>query len=107
VLAVVLIYVKASYFFSLVDALAPLMDIIKKILSDITYFIFIMFFFIIGFSTCFYLIGLNQVEFDDISESDMSKHGVPYSSLHGSIWYVFDNFVLGNTNVYPYNLGEK
>jgi hypothetical protein len=83
------------------------MDIIKKILVDITYFIFIMIFFIIGFSTCYYLIGLNQIEFDEITDDEMTKYGVPYSTWYGSIWYVFDNFVLGNTNVYPYNLGEK
>lgn len=107
VIGIVMIYVKATYFFSLVDVLAPLMDIIKKIFIDIKDFIFIMCFFITGFATCFYLVGLNQLEFDDITEAEMTKYGVPYSTAHGAIWFVFDNFVLGNTNTYPFNLGLK
>ena len=32
---------------------------------------------------------------------------MPYSTIHGSLWYVFDNFVLGNGNVNPFKIGEK
>ena len=61
----------------------------------------------VGIASCFYLIGQNQLEFDDISAEKISKIGVPYSTVQGSLWYVFDNFVLGNGNIDPYKIGDK
>ena len=106
VFGLLLIYVKMSSFLSLFDELAPLMDIIWKICSDMKYFVLIFCTYIIGISSCFFLIGHNQIEFDNISEFYMSKYGVPYSTTYGSLWFVFDNFVLGNTNTDPFLGGD-
>ena len=103
----ILIYVKISYFLSLIDSLAPLMDIIFKIFQDMKHFILIFTIFLAGISSCFYLIAQNQLEFDEISDSQLKIVGVPYASIQGSLWYVFDNFVLGNGNIQPFNIGEK
>ena len=107
VFGMILIYVKISYFLSLIDSLAPLMDIIFKIFQDMKHFILIFTIFLAGISSCFYLIAQNQLEFDEISDSQLKIVGVPYASIQGSLWYVFDNFVLGNGNTQPFNIGEK
>jgi len=53
----ILIYIKLTYFLSLLDAFAPLIDTIVKILEDIIYFLFVLLLHAMVFGTCFYLIG--------------------------------------------------
>jgi hypothetical protein len=52
-----LLYVKAGYYMSLIDATAPLIDNISEVIFDIRYFIFILIIQIIAFASSFYIIG--------------------------------------------------
>jgi hypothetical protein len=52
-----LIYVKASYFMSLIDATAPLIDMISEVIFDIRYFIFVMIVQVFAIASSFYIIG--------------------------------------------------
>jgi len=42
VLGIIVLYTKASYFLSLVDEVAPLIDIIKQIFYDIRWFVIVL-----------------------------------------------------------------
>jgi hypothetical protein len=42
VLGIIVLYTKASYFLSLIDEIAPLIDIIKQIFFDIRYFVLVL-----------------------------------------------------------------
>mmetsp|Transcript_18470 Transcript_18470/g.28338 ORF Transcript_18470/g.28338 Transcript_18470/m.28338 type:complete len:119 (-) Transcript_18470:543-899(-) len=57
VAAILTLYAKASYFLSLVDQIAPLIDIIVQIIYDIRAFLFIVGLYVYGLSKCFNLIG--------------------------------------------------
>lgn len=57
VFAVITIYGKSTYFLSMVDSIAPLIDMILQILVDIKYFLFVVLIYIIAFGTCFYILG--------------------------------------------------
>lgn len=52
-------YTKASYFMSLIDATAPLIDNISEVISDIKFFIVVMLIQILAFASSFYIIGQN------------------------------------------------
>ena len=82
------------------------MDIFWRIFIDMKYFVLIFNVYIFGIASCFFIIGQNQLEFDNIPDEYMDKYGVPYRTAHGSLWYVFDCFVLGNGNVYPFYGGD-
>lgn len=57
VFAVITIYGKSTYFLSMVDSIAPLIDMILQILVDIKYFLFVVLIYVIAFGTCFYILG--------------------------------------------------
>lgn len=57
ILAKVFIYLYSAQFLSLVDKIAPLIDIIQQVLKDITYFVLVLMLHIIVFAGCFYLLG--------------------------------------------------
>ena len=59
VFATLTLYFKATYFFSLIDAAAPLVDIIFKVITDIKWFIGILFFYMLALGKCFSLLGTN------------------------------------------------
>ena len=52
-----LIYLKGSFYLSLIDAIAPLIDIMRRIAFDIRYFVFILLVYGFGFAFCFNIIG--------------------------------------------------
>ena len=58
-ICIFLIYVKAGYFLSLIDATAPLIDNISQVILDIRYFILVLLIQMFAFSSCFYIIGQN------------------------------------------------
>ena len=117
-----IIYYKASYYLTLFDDLAPLMDIMVKIAIDIRYFVVILLIYGFGFSCCFYLIGRNQVNFDlqemmqelnDPNLSDAARNEleddlekVNYNTLSGAMWYIFYGFILGNSDAEGFELGD-
>lgn len=50
-------YTKASYFMSLIDSTAPLIDSISEVISDIKFFIVVMLIQILAFASSFFIIG--------------------------------------------------
>jgi len=67
----ILVFVKFSYFLSLFDAIAPLIDTIWRVFVDIVYFVVVLLISFVVFGTCFYLVGQNQIQFSGISPSDL------------------------------------
>ena len=63
----------AFYYMKLVDDIAPLIDIIIRIFGDIKWFMFVYICVLCAFSFAFYLLGANQIQFDEIPEDLMSK----------------------------------
>lgn len=64
VAAGLVIWFKALYYLQLNDHISPLVSIIFKIFGDIVPFMVTLIVFIIAFSSAFWLLGRNQVEFD-------------------------------------------
>lgn len=62
------LFFKATYFLSLVDNVAPLIDIIFQILFDIKYFIVVLMIFVLMIAMCFQLLASLQVDFDGVTE---------------------------------------
>lgn len=82
-----MLYTKASYFLSLVDEIAPLIDIIKQIFYDIRWFIIVLAIYVFMFAQAFEQLSNNQMEFDEISEDDEKK--ITYHGTFNSVWYMF------------------
>jgi hypothetical protein len=61
----------------LVDQIAPIIDIIIRIVFDIKWFMFVFVLSIAAFSTSFFLLGRNQIDYDldaeCFDEEDPSK----------------------------------
>jgi hypothetical protein len=53
VLGIIVLYTKASYFLSLVDEVAPLIDIIKQIFYDIRWFVIVLAVYVFMFAQAF------------------------------------------------------
>lgn len=66
VFAVITIYGKSTYFLSMVDSIAPLIDMIVQILDDIKYFLLVVGIYVMAFGSCFYILGQNQQNFDRV-----------------------------------------
>ena len=104
--AAIVIWAKSLYFMQVIDDMAPLVHIIYKVFSDIKYFVCIMIVVLGAFANAFYLMGKNQVQFDEIE----SKDDYPiYYEIRGSIQYIYllslgeifaddANFSKGNKN---------
>jgi hypothetical protein len=76
VLGTITLYMKASYFLSLIDSVAPLIDIIFRCLYDIKWFLGVMMFYIIMLGNCFSLLARNQIDFDNLTEEEIES--IPY-----------------------------
>lgn len=57
---VIIIYLKLLNFLSLVEKISPLIDIIRKIYSDIKNFMIVLIGLQLFISSCFFIIGKNQ-----------------------------------------------
>ena len=79
------LFFKATYFLSLVDNVAPLIDIIFQILFDIKYFIVVLMIFVLMIAMCFQLLASLQVDFDGIDEEE--KKTIVYYDIQASVWY--------------------
>jgi hypothetical protein len=99
--------VKAGYFLSLIESVAPLMDNISQVFISIQSFACLLMMYIFAFSGCFYLLGQNQIYFDDISEQEMEDVGVPYDTFSHAIWYVYYNYMMGGKLYRSFNLGNS
>lgn len=79
------LFFKATYFLSLVDNVAPLIDIIFQILFDIKYFIVVLMIFVLMIAMCFQLLASLQVDFDGIDEDE--KKTIVYYDIQAAVWY--------------------
>ena len=108
--AAIVIWSKSLYFMRVFDQMAPLVHIIYKVFSDIIYFVCIMVVVLGAFANAFYLMGKNQVQFDNIESPD--DYPI-YFTIRGSIQYIYllslgeifaddSNFSKGNKNQQTY-----
>ena len=65
VICIISIYLKGIGFLRLIDSIAPLLDTLFSILRDIRSFMFVLYLFVFCFGVCFFLLGQNQLNFDD------------------------------------------
>lgn len=89
VVVYLLLFQKVLYYLKLFDQLAPLLSILNTIEKDIRGFMVVLILVIIMFATCFRMIGLNQVEFDNAP-----PESIEYYTVSGSLWYMW-NLSLG------------
>lgn len=81
------LFFKATYFLSLLDNVAPLIDIIFQILFDIKYFIAVLMIFVVMIAMCFQLLASLQVDFDNIADEDLEATPIVYYDPKAAIWY--------------------
>lgn len=85
---------------------SPLVLIIGKVFDDISNFIVIMLVILFAFSNAFYLMGKNQVQFDNIDTEVEGDYPVYYTIL-GSVQYIY-LMCLGEiqADAYYFNMGD-
>lgn len=81
----VLIWTKSLYYMQLSDHMAPLVLIIFKVFFDIKWFILTLSIAIFAFSNSFYLLGKNQIMYDELSKEEYP----PYATVIGSLEYMY------------------
>jgi len=100
------LYCKASYFLSLVDQIAPLIDIIVKIFYDIKWFMLVLILYLVMLANCFKIMASTQLDFyppeNDLMEAKIEAYGEKWASY----WYVA-NFIIGNTDTSTFSTGDK
>ena len=87
-LIVFLFSIRIFYFMALIDEISPLVDIIFKIFSDIKYFMLVFILSVIVFAFSFFLLGQNQLDFDELVPEDKAK--IAYGTLLGSLRFIFE-----------------
>jgi hypothetical protein len=103
VIGTICIFCKCSYFLSLVDSIAPLIDVIVQIFIDIKWFMLVLFLYIIMLANCFRVISKNQINFDHLTEEEVE--GIKYRTWRSSVWFVA-NMVIGNTDQSAFHHGH-
>jgi len=93
----ILILFKTFYYLKLFDEIAPLIDIILLIFTDIKYFMVIFLATNFAFSMSFFLLGKNQIQFDEVEETP------EYGTIIGAMWHMW-TLCLGNPEVGFYNI---
>jgi hypothetical protein len=63
-------------FFSFIEGIGPLIDIIFKITGEMKYFMMILLIIIFAFGNSFYYLGRNQIEFNEIKSSEYPGYSV-------------------------------
>ena len=85
---------KSIYFLKVFKSLASIIDTIQEIIVGIKDFVIILTIFIFTFSLSFWLIGQNELEFDEIAD----PANLPtYTTFTGSLWNTWYS-VIGNFN---------
>lgn len=80
-------------FLQLNDNISPFIDIFYQIFADIKHFMLILIIFGFACANCFWLLALNQWEYDQLTSEEFGN--LAYSTLAGSAWYIWQ-MVLGN-----------
>ena len=104
----IIIYSKSVYFLSLIDNVAPLIDIIFKIALDIKWFVIVFAIWTYTFAAAFHRLGQNQLEFDNLSgevDDDGNQYELPYKSAGESALYMW-KLILGETDHDPFGIGK-
>lgn len=63
--------------------------------------------YIVAFSGCFYLLGQNQLYFDEITDEEIENVGIDYDTFGNSLWYVYYNFVMSGKRHMSFTLGQS
>lgn len=101
-LIIFLLVVNGFQFLQLNDNISPFIDIFYQIFADIKHFMLILVVFGFACANCFWLLALNQLEYDGLSEAEVGD--LAYSSLAGAVWYIWQ-LVLGNGDDAAFGLG--
>ena len=104
-ICIFLLYTKNGYFLSLIDATAPLIDNITEVIYDIRFFIVVVMIQGFAFALSFFIIAQNQLDFDELSDEEMSDF--EYDTVFSAIWYVYYNFVASGRRYSSFNLGDQ
>ena len=78
VIGILLMFSRINYFLGLVDGIAPLLSIVYQIFYDIGYFMFVLIFSGFAFAISFYILGRNQLNFDNIDEYSLTLYPIKY-----------------------------
>lgn len=105
VLCQLCLYMKFTYFVSLVDKIAPFIDIISQIFYDIRHFGMVLMVIIFALAQCFKIIGQSQLDFDEISELEFKTIGILYETTPSSFEYVA-SIIYGGCSTKPFYLGK-
>ena len=84
-----LLFIKFTDILTLFDSISPFVDIVFQILRDIIFFMFIFCITIFMASSCFYIIGRNQIYFDEITIEEFENIDIPYDTMNKAIWYTW------------------
>ena len=88
-LIIPLLFIKFTEILTLFDSISPFVDIVFKILHDIVFFLLIFCITIFMAANCFYLIGRNQIYFDEITVDEFTDTPIGYDTLRKAIWYTW------------------
>lgn len=83
-----------------------MIDIIYRIIYDIGWFSLVLVLMSSAFSYSLYIISKSQSDFDNIQDFEMSGTGIPYGTISGSFFYLWD-LLIGNFNTKPFDLGDR
>lgn len=95
--------VKCGYYLQMSNKISPFMDIVSQICYDLRYFTLIVVLYMWGFTLVFHTLAKNQIDFDQIPEDQIED--IRYNTMIGSAWFVFDNFILQNTDASTFSYG--
>jgi hypothetical protein len=100
-LTALVLWTKSLYFLQLIGKISPLVQTLFKILDETKYFMVTLFIAGFAFANAFYLLGRNQIQFDQVSPDDQPL----YSTVGGALSFIFmiclgevgviDSFVTG------------
>ena len=99
----ILLWIQFIKFMTLIDQVAPLIQIMFKIISEIKVFSLIFFVLLFAYGNSFYFIGRNQIEFDGIEAYNYPEYS---EHLLWSLNHVL-NIALGEFNYPDYSAGEN
>ena len=78
---------------------------IFRIFADMQWFMFLIIIMIFYFAYTFYILGQNQMQFDNIQQSQLAELPIAYTNYLGAIYYMIDLF-FGNTNMEYFSYGD-
>jgi hypothetical protein len=97
------LFTKFQYYLSLVDNIAPLINVFFKIFYDISGIMIVIVLLLWSSAFSFYILAQNQINFDNLSDEDMGD--LPYGTLKDSLNYM-GNMMIGETDEGPFTLGD-